>query len=261
MPKKKTFLFLSFLVISFFLMTYQSRKGRLFSFDFIGGFLNGSHAVATSITDTLSGPFRKMALRDEENRRLKKEVGDLLLERQKYQEALQENRRLIRMLNLRETQRKTVATARVIARSTDHWSRALLLDKGSRDGVGKDMVAITPKGLAGKIFDVSGAYSHLLLLTDINFAAAVRLQESRREAVLTGTGTGKCVLRYVPSEEEVKPGEGVVTSGLDMLFPEGIPVGYVSKVEKRSGEGNFQYIEVVPYQDESKMEEALIVGR
>ncbi len=121
------------------------------------------------------------------------------------------------------------------------------------------MAAITPKGLAGKITSVSDSYAYLLLLNDINFSAAVRLQGSRTEGVLSGTGSRKCVLKYVPFEDAVKTGDIVITSGLDMLFPPGIPVGYVTKADSNAGGGYFQYIEVQPFQDSAKIEEVVIV--
>ncbi len=258
MLRKNTLLFFALIVISLVLMTYQSKKGRLFSLSPLAVLLDNSQSAAQSLTDIVEGPFRRLALREEENTRLKKEVAELLLERQKYRETALENKRLRELLQFRETRKDYIATCRVIARGIDHWSNTLLLDKGAKDGLAKDMTAITPRGLAGKITDVTDSYAHLLLLTDINFSAAVRLQESRMEAILSGTGTGECVLKYVPRDEEVKVGDVVVTSGLDALFPPGIPVGYVSKVDAK-GSGTFQYIEVAPYQDDAKMEEVIAV--
>jgi len=199
-----------------------------------------------------------MALRDEDNALLRKRIDELLLERAKYQEAVLENKRLKELLKLLESRQQYIAAARVLSRGTDQWSHTLVLDKGQKDGVSKDMSAITPKGFAGKTFNVTGSYSKLLLLTDINFSAAVRLQESRKEGVISGTGTRKVILKYIPYEDELKVGDIVITSGLDQLFPPGIPVGFVSKIDKQ-GTAHFQYIEVTPYVDDSKMEEVLII--
>lgn len=121
------------------------------------------------------------------------------------------------------------------------------------------MTAITPKGLAGKVASAADSFAYLLLLNDINFSASVRLQGSRAEGVLSGTGSRSCILKYVPFEETVKTGDIVITSGLDMLFPPGIPVGYVTKVDSKTGGGYFQYIEVLPFQDTTKIEEVAIV--
>lgn len=73
-------------------------------------------------------------------------------------------------------------------------------------------------------------------------------------------GLRKCQLKYIPLEEEVKVGNIIITSGLDSLFPQGIPVGYISKVDKK-GAGLFQNIEVTPFEDNSKVEEVAIIKR
>jgi rod shape-determining protein MreC len=258
MSKKNFVLFVLVLGFSFAVMTHQSRKGLFFAGDFIADALNRSHAFTRAVADSVSSPFRKISLRDEENKLLRKQIDDLLLERAGYQEAVLENRRLNDLLQLRENRPGYITAARVLSRGTDRWANVFVLGKGKSNGVSKDMSAITSDGLAGKIFDVTGSYSKLLLVTDINFSAAVRLQESRKEGILSGTGGRKAVLKYIPGEEEVRVGDIVITSGFDSLFPRGIPVGFVSKVDKEAG-GHFQYIEINPYVDSSRIEEVLII--
>ncbi|MEW6109994.1 MAG: rod shape-determining protein MreC [Nitrospirota bacterium] len=240
-------------------MTYQSKQGYLFDNNLLNIFFSNSYTAVKSITDTIKRPFESITLREEENKKLKRQVDDLILEKKKYQEVILENRRLRELLSLREKQNNYVTSAEIIARGVDHFANTLIINKGRRDGVEKDMSAITPKGLAGKIFNVSGSFSRLLLLTDINFSASVRMQDSRKEGIISGTGTKKCILKYVPYEEEIKTGDIIITSGLDMLFPPGIPVGYVSKVDNKGAGGHFQHIEVIPFQDNTKLEEVIIV--
>ena len=258
MSKKSFLLFLLVLSISFILMTYQSKKGHLLTSTFINNTLDTAHFFTKSLADWVTSPFKKIALRDDDNKLLSKRVNELLLERAKYQEAVLENKRLKELLKFIESRQQYIAAAKVLSRGTDRWSHTLVLDKGQKDGVVKDMSAITPKGFAGKIFNVAGSYSKLLLLTDINFSAAVRLQESRTEGVISGTGTRKAILKYIPYEDDVKVGDIVITSGLDQFFPPGIPVGFISKIDKQ-GTSLFQYIEVTPYADDSKIEEVLII--
>ncbi len=259
MSRKSTLLFFLVMALAFFLMTYQSKKGRILPGYSINDPLNSSSGAVESLTDALKKPFVRMALREEENRRLKKRLDELLIDREKYQEALLENSRLKELLKLQERQENVITPAQIIGRGADYWTNTLVVNKGLKDGVAKDMAALTPKGLAGKITDVSGSYSRLLLLTDINFSASARLQGSRKEGIISGTGTGKCIMKYVPFEEEVKTGDIIVTSGLDLLFPAGIPVGYVSAVDRKGRGGKFQYIEITPFQDDRKMEEVIVV--
>jgi rod shape-determining protein MreC len=259
MPKKRLLLLL-FIILSLGLMTYQSKKEHILPLRFLNNTLNGFHAIVNSVKDSATSPFKKMLIREEENTRLKAELKRLLEEQQKYQEVLLENRRLRELLSLKEKEHGYVTAARIIARGADQWAKTFVLDKGLSDGVTKDMTAITPKGLVGKISGVSNSYSSLLLLTDLNFSTAVRLQESRREGIISGTGLRKCQLKYIPNEEEVKVGDIVITSGLDSLFPQGIPVGYISRIDKK-GSGLFQNIEVTPLEDNAEIEEVAIIKR
>lgn len=240
-------------------MTYQSKKGRLLHIDFINSIIDSSFELTKDLSDTVTKPFKIMMLRDEENRLLQQRIKKLLMEKELGQEALIENKRLRELLKLRESKKNYVVSARVVARGVDHPKNILILDRGLEDGVKKDMAAMTPSGLAGKILDVSDSYSRLMLLTDISFSVAVRQQETRTEGIISGTGTGKCILKYIPYEEEIKTGDILITSGLDSLFPPGIPVGYVSKVHDKKDGGYFRQIEVVPFQDDTRIEEVLIV--
>ena len=258
MLKKRTILFLLVVIVLFSVMTYQSRKGYSLTGTPLALLINSISSALASMTDAVTRPFTEIALRNEENRTLRRQVDELLLERMKYQEALIENKRLRDLSELHDTWKSAIATARIVARGTNYRSHTFVIDKGLDHGIAKDAAAITPQGLAGKISSVSQSYANLLLVTDINFSASVRLQESRKEGVLSGTGTSRTILKYIPPEEEIKTGEVVVTSGLDRLFPPGIPVGYVSKVD-RQGTGYFQHIEVMPFADNAKIEAVLIL--
>jgi rod shape-determining protein MreC len=259
MPKKTLLLFL-FIITSLSLMTYQSNREPLLPLKFLNNALNWFHDIKHSVKDSITSPFKRIFLKEEENIRLKKDLNNLLKERQKYREAFLENKRLRELLSLKEKEPRYVTAARVIARGIDQWSNTLVLDKGLSDGVTKDMIAITQRGLVGKISSVSDSYSTLLLLTDINFSSAARLQESRIEGILSGTGFRKCLLKYITYEEKAEKGNTVITSGLDSLFPKGIPIGYISKVNKKST-GLFQDIEVFPFEDTTKIEELVIIKK
>jgi rod shape-determining protein MreC len=259
MHGKRLLLFL-FILISLGVMTYQSNRPPIMPLKFFAGALNVFYDTKESVQDFISAPFRRMLLREEENRKLRTELSALLKEQQAWQEVFRENEKLRTILALKEREQHHVTAARVLARGTDQWANTFVLDKGLSDGIKKDMVAVTDKGLVGKIADISTSYAYLLLLTDINFSAAARLQESRTEGVLSGTGFRICQMKYVPYDEEVKQGAIIVTSGLDSLFPAGIPLGYVSKVSRRES-GIFQYIEVIPFVDNTKTEVVAIITR
>ncbi len=108
------------------------------------------------MTDSITSPLQENRAQGEDNILLRKRIDELLLERAKYQEAVLENKRLKELLDLRERQQNTWQQPRVLSRGADQWSHTLVLDKGRKDGVSRDMCAITPRGFAGKIFECHG---------------------------------------------------------------------------------------------------------
>ena len=247
-------------VLAFTLMTYQSNRGILSPIGVVTSPLNLADRMLHSVIFSIKEPFRKLQLRDEENRRLREERDRLVREQQGYRELFFENLRLRQILSFRETEKRYVAAARVVSKGWSRWGQTLVIDKGRHDGIAKDMAVATPAGLVGKVSFAADDYAYVLLITDINFSSAVKIQETRRDAILSGSGAGSCVLKYFPPEEEVKEGYVLITSGFDDLFPPEIPVGIVSKVSKKST-GMFRAIEVRPFQDLGKLDEVVIVRR
>lgn len=252
--------FLMLLVISLTLMTYQSNKGIIIApLRFIRNPFNHLNSLFHSLSSSIKEPFRKSMLRDEENRRLRAEIDRLMSEQQRYRDIFFENQRLRELLSLRENEKKYVAAARVISRGLDRWSNTIVIDKGKINGISKDMAVVTPRGLVGKVSLVTDNYAYVLLVTDINFSAAIRIQETRKEAILSGNEKN-CILKYITQEDAVKEGEVVSTSGLDDLFPKDVVVGYISKVF-RKGDSIFQNIEVRPFQDMTSLDEVAVIRR
>ncbi|HXX57492.1 MAG TPA: rod shape-determining protein MreC [Thermodesulfovibrionales bacterium] len=247
-------------ILSFTLMTYQSNRGIIVPFHILSGPLNWVNWAFHSLSASFREPFRMIHLRDEENRRLRQDMGRLLLEQQRYRDLFFENQRLREVLSLKEKEGRYITAARVVSKGWDRWVSTLVIDKGRNSGVTKDMAVMTPLGLIGKVSLADDNYAYVLLLTDINFSASVRIQETRKEAILSGTGSMSCILKYITREEEVKENEVVVTSGFDDLFPAELPVGYISRVSKK-GPGIFQQVEVRPFQDMTKLDEVIIVRR
>jgi rod shape-determining protein MreC len=254
--KKRFIIFVALFSSALTVMSYQHGRGpssflqvASYPFDVLNRFTSGMSATTQRAWDTF-----------EENKRLRRDVAQLLLERQQYREIMLENRRLKELLALKDSEARTVAAANVIGRGYDRLLSTAIIDKGRRSGIEKGMAVITTKGLIGKIYTVRDDFSEVLLLMDSNFSASVRLQSSRREGVVSGTGYRYCLLKYITPEETVTRGDVVVTSGFDGLFPEGIPVGVVTAV-KKEGVEFFQHIEVAPFQSSETTEEVIVLKR
>lgn len=257
----KRFLPLIFLVMfASALMTFQE-KGRTIrpveplnlAFFSLSG---GMRGITSFFGDSLS----YFTIRKERLKALEKEVAELKKAKQQTEEIRRENERLKSLLDLKDAvSGHFVAAANVVTRGAKRWAHTFILDAGSSKGVRKDMVVVTPRGLAGKVIQVGENYSQVLLVNDVRFSAAVRLEETRKEAILSGTGASACELLFFPHEEQIKKGDVLISSGLDGIFPEGLKVGTVHSVSKE--EGLFQSVQVDPSVDTSRMEEVLIISR
>ena len=195
-----------------------------------------------------------------ENEQLRSHLRKLESEVVGLSEVQAENDRLAKILRfVQETQLDGVV-ARVIGRSPSNWVQSVTLNKGSLDGISVDMAVVDGHGVVGQIIEVSPHVSNVLLATDATSGVDSLLQESRARGVISGTGRGSYILKFVPREQEVKIGDRIVTSGIGGVFPSGLLLGSVGDV-KRQNKGLFQEVEVVPAVDFSRLEEVLVLTR
>lgn len=167
-----------------------------------------------------------------------------------------ENERLRLLLDFRARAPFATVAAEVIGASPGENSNAVLIDKGADAGLTTDLAVVTPAGVAGKIIAVYPQSAQVLLITDPSSGAGSLLQNNRVQGVLKGTGRGLCQLDYVMNQDPVSAGDEVVTSGLDQIFPKGLPLGTVARV----GEGNiYKQIVVKPAVALDRLEEVLVV--
>jgi rod shape-determining protein MreC len=148
--------------------------------------------------------------------------------------------------------------ARVIGASAGTASLTVEIDRGERDGVKRNMAVITPDGAVGKIIEVYRDNSQVLLLTDRTGGAGAMLVDSRIQSPVNGNGEPLLTMNYVAAEDKVEVGEKVVTSGMDKIFPRGIPVGTVSEV-KPGSTPTFKFIRVLPAAKLDRLETVIIL--
>lgn len=194
-----------------------------------------------------------------ENEWLRKRIQTLEVERQRLLEAEATNLKLRQMLDFRSQLPSKPVTASIIANSASSWFQGCVLDKGSADGVRKDMAVVTPLGVVGKVVSVTPRSAKVILLTDANSGIDVLVQRTRSRGIVSGSLESGLVLKYMKRSEDIQPGDRLITSGLDGVFPKGLMVGTVIKVNKQHL-GLFQFVEVLPAVQSSRAEEVLVVG-
>lgn len=192
-----------------------------------------------------------------ENRELRQQIEQMRLKQVRLNEDAAQAHRLQSLLSFKEQYIEETVAAQVIGSSGSDLSRSLYIDKGSKDGVAPDMAVITAGGIVGKVLRVYPTTSLVLMINDQSSGVGVLLEKSRLQGVLRGTSNGELMLERVMSDESVSPGETLVSSGGDQIFPKGLPVGTVASV--KPGREMFLSIKVKPAADLSRVEEVLVV--
>lgn len=174
-----------------------------------------------------------------ENADYKDQVAQLQSDVVRMRELEVENADLRNLLSMKErTGPGALIPVQVIARDDGPYVQAITIDHGSTDGIKQDAVIITHEGLVGLVEKVDPTSSKVRLINDLNSSVSVRLQtESRTTGVLRGQSQGNLmVIAYIPQTDVVSEGDVVLTSGLGGVYPEGLVVGKVARVERKDAD-------------------------
>jgi len=194
----------------------------------------------------------------EQNRALQNEIQRLRQQRAVLLFKERENRRLRKLLNLKRQHEFPSIVARVVGEDAVGWYRTLFIDRGSNDGVLPEMAVTVAEGVVGRVTRSSRDMSQVTLLTDPGLSVGCRIARTRDRGVLAGSLDNGCILRYVRLESDIRRGDEVVTSGLDGIFPRGLPIGRIASVSKGE-QGLFLEARVTPAVNFSEIEEVLVV--
>jgi rod shape-determining protein MreC len=192
-----------------------------------------------------------------ENRQLKEQIEQMRLQQVRLADDAAQARRLQTLLAFKEQFISRTVAAQVIGSSGSDLSRVIYIDKGENSGITRDMAVMTADGIVGKVLLVYPSVAQVLLINDQSSGVGALLEKTRLQGVLRGTANGEVVLERVMSDEQVSPGEPVLTSGGDQIFPKGLPVGTVTKVG--NGRDLFLNIKIKPAADLSRLEEVLVL--
>jgi rod shape-determining protein MreC len=148
--------------------------------------------------------------------------------------------------------------ARVIAKDVSTEFRAIRINRGEASGLRKNMPVVTNEGAVGTILRTTASTAEVVTLMDSNSAVDAIDERSRARGVVEGLTDEMCQLRYVLRTDDIQTGDVMVSSGLGGMIPKGIPVGVVSKVNRKPF-GITQDVEIKPSVDFSRLEEVLVI--
>lgn len=223
--------------------------------------------LATQVGHRLRGlvsfPFDVVGMTSR-NERLEARVEALEGRLRQMEEYRQENQRLKKLLDFKSNTGGAMGleltSAAVIGRDPGNWFGFISINKGSVDGIARDMTVITPEGLVGRVTSVGRNTGEVLLITDPRSGVGTLVQETRAPGLVEGVASapGEVRMVHVPIGTVVKDGHVVITSGLGSLYPKGIPVGIVTSVG-REPSGLFNSAMVDPFVDFDRLEEVMVI--
>jgi rod shape-determining protein MreC len=194
-----------------------------------------------------------------ENAALRSENEQLRVQAMQAGETREENGRLRRLLILRDRLPLATVAGEVIGREAGGWVRSLTVNRGRGDGIAQQTPVIVPDGLVGRVVQVHRGAAVIQLLNDPASTVGAVVQRTRTAGLVEGDAGGALRFKFMARDgATVAPGDLVVTSGLGTLFPKGLPVGRVVKIEDK-GSALFHFAVLAPAVDFSRVEEVLLV--
>lgn len=189
-----------------------------------------------------------------DNITLKNANVELLKWQEKAKAMEAENEALRTLLNVVPMNKSTYITARIVSDMGGPYMHSALLNGGAENGIKKDQAVVSDSGLIGRVVDAGENSARILLLNDINSRVPVVTESTHEKSILIGTNTQTPTLAYLTADSKIKVGERIITSGDGGIFPQGIPVGVVTNIQKNTvtvqpfvDATSTQYVSVIDY--------------
>jgi len=219
----------------------------------------GLNTVVYSAIDTW-GSYVGLRHVRAQNLTLRAKVLELEAQNGKLQEAKLENERLRQLLDFARQVPAPSVVAQVVGTGLAPDFLSIRIGRGAADGLRKGMAVVTPRGVVGKIQQVTAHQADVELITDASSAVAVESQKSRARATVRGSGDAHlCKLDYAERSALFEDGDLLITAGTDGIFPKGLAVGRVSHLDHQKAGFSLRG-EVTLAVDLSTVEEVLVLG-
>jgi rod shape-determining protein MreC len=195
-----------------------------------------------------------------DNRRLQAEVDRLRAQERTYQDVLVENQRLRGALAMADRCGCRTVGATVVATSGSNFQWSVTIDAGARQGIAADMAVLDADGLVGRVTKVTADYATVLLINDPSSGVAASVARNKAPGILRGQGEQDLAFEPVRAGTDVRLGDSLVTQGYQGgIFPAGIPIGAVSRVDRASATSLVARVSVQPYSDLGALDVVAVV--
>jgi len=222
--------------------------------------LNGLTDRAISASKTWSDLYELRS----RNEQLESLVDELMIENVRLKEVEAQNEDLRRKLGFAEMHPQYVLKAaeirgRVIGYEPNNFMSILIIAVGQRNGVRKGMPVVSERGLVGYVHAVGANWAKVLLIVDPSSSVAALVQSSRAPGIVSGHLGEDLMMNYIPQDEQIAPGDVILTSGTGGKYPKGLVIGQVIEVHQRDVD-TFQQAIVRPSVNFEKLETVLVIA-
>jgi len=264
-PRRPTLLLIVVLSVLFILMSLSSRtryigETRTLAERSVMTVFSPVPKVVNLIGGTASDMYHgylDMRRAVNENLQLNRKVATLTAENLKLRQTESDLRRIRGLLGYSEQISMQTSLGHAVMLDTSGRFKSLIIDRGSDDGVTVNDAIVNANGLIGRVILTTKDMAKIQLVTDANCSVGSLIERTRRQGVLRGDGTNAAALHDIPTLADVKPGDRVLTAGIDGIYPKGIPIGAVVKADQ--GPNLFKNITVRPSVDFGTIEEVIII--
>jgi rod shape-determining protein MreC len=199
----------------------------------------------SDVASELSGFFVR-------HRRLQKERDALLAERARLavgvntaKELARENAELRALMQMQARPGQQTVHAALLYKGHDWFAQRITLDEGAGAGLRGGLPVVDASGLVGQVSRVYPGSSEVTLVSSPKQLTPVFVERTGQRGLAAGSGQGRLELRYMPAQTDVRPGDRLLTSGIDRVYPAGIPVASVARVS-RSQSSPYLRVECLP---------------
>lgn len=221
-------------------------------------FINSSNSMSANVLET-SANIKEYFYLKNENENLSKENAELRSKLLESYSLVVNDRHTVSDTVLR--QKYTFTSAKVVSNSTSRRNNFITLDKGSKQGIAKDMAVITSTGVVGQVKDVSENFCTVMSVLHSKTVISAKIKKDGSYGPLTWDGSDfeYATLNDIPTHVRLTPGDTIVTSAYSLTFPENIRIGIVESKERKARE-NFYTVKVRLLTDFKKLTYVYIVN-
>lgn len=214
-------------------------------------------SVVNTIRNSITGLAEIGSLK-ETNQMLNQQIITLRAQIREVEALIQENERLREMLDFKDTHSEfDLIGCSVIGKSPDNTSSVFTINKGSENGIIRNMPVVTSKGLVGQIIEAGSGWAKVMPLNDQRSSVSILVNRTRDTGILKG-GISFEITGFVSPEAAIVEGDDIVTSGMGGIYPKGLYVGKITGIS--TGDRQLlKSIKVEPAVDFDKLEEVFVL--